>query len=121
MLKWYSVDFSKTGIYRGYNRPIIPSKAGIAPTAPRPRKFIEPCGDKINSECCSQQTDLMLHKMTRKYIWIALLLWIGCCGPAFSQEGAPPNLNVLDSIVQTSIQNHDMPGAVLLVGHNAAK
>lgn len=56
--------------------------------------------------------------MTRKYIWIALLLWIGCCVPAFSQENAAPNLNVLDSIVQTSIQNHDMPGAVLLVGHN---
>ena len=60
----------------------------------------------------------MLYKMTRKYTWIALLLWIGCCGPAFSQESAAPNLNVLDSIVQTSIQNHDMPGAVLLVGHN---
>ncbi len=59
----------------------------------------------------------MLHKMTRKHICIALL-WMGCCVPVFSQENAAPNLNVLDSIVQTSIQNHDMPGAVLLVGHD---
>jgi uncharacterized protein YbbC (DUF1343 family)/CubicO group peptidase (beta-lactamase class C family) len=59
----------------------------------------------------------MLHKMTCKHICIALM-WMGCCMPAFSQESAAPNLNVLDSIVQTSIQKHDMPGAVLLVGHD---
>lgn len=36
---------------------------------------------------------------------------------ALAQESTAPNLNVLDSIIKTSIQNHDMPGAVLLVGH----
>jgi len=56
--------------------------------------------------------------MTRKYSFIVLLLWITCCAPAFAQENAAPKLNVLDSIVQTSIQNHEMPGAVLLVGHD---
>jgi uncharacterized protein YbbC (DUF1343 family)/CubicO group peptidase (beta-lactamase class C family) len=56
--------------------------------------------------------------MTCKYIYIVLLLWIGCCAPGFTQENTAPSLNVLDSIVQTSIQNHEMPGAVLLVGHD---
>lgn len=57
--------------------------------------------------------------MTCKKICLALLLYIGCCAPAFAQDlGGGPNLNVLDSIVQTSIQNHDMPGAVVLVGHD---
>jgi uncharacterized protein YbbC (DUF1343 family)/CubicO group peptidase (beta-lactamase class C family) len=57
--------------------------------------------------------------MTRKQTYLALLLCVGCCLPAFAQDlGGAPNLNVLDSIVQTSIQNHEMPGAVLLVGHD---
>ena len=38
------------------------------------------------------------------------------CTAAFSQQA--PNLSVLDSILQTSIQNHEAPGAVLLVGHD---
>jgi uncharacterized protein YbbC (DUF1343 family)/CubicO group peptidase (beta-lactamase class C family) len=58
------------------------------------------------------------YNMNCKRIYIVLLLWIAGCAPAFAQENAAPNLNVLDSIVQTSIQNHDMPGAVLLVGHD---
>src|SRR3954463_16671479 len=56
--------------------------------------------------------------MNCKYICIVLLVWIGCCAPGFTQENTAPNMNVLDSIVQTSIQNHEMPGAVLLVGHD---
>src|SRR4051812_4522088 len=56
--------------------------------------------------------------MNCKYIGIVLLVWIGCCASGFTQENTAPNLNVLDSIVQTSIQNHEMPGAVLLVGHD---
>jgi len=56
--------------------------------------------------------------MTSKSSYIALLLCIACCAPSFAQETAGRNLNVLDSIVQTSIQNHEMPGAVLLVGHD---
>jgi uncharacterized protein YbbC (DUF1343 family)/CubicO group peptidase (beta-lactamase class C family) len=30
----------------------------------------------------------------------------------------PPDLSVLDSIIQTAVQKHDIPGAVLLVGHD---
>jgi uncharacterized protein YbbC (DUF1343 family) len=56
--------------------------------------------------------------MTRKHSYIVLLLWITCCASAFAQENTSPDLTVLDSIVQTSIQNHEMPGAVLLVGHD---
>lgn len=53
------------------------------------------------------------------YRWpcvIALCLTICVAAPA--QEGSAANLNVLDTIVQTSIQNHEIPGAVLLVGHD---
>jgi uncharacterized protein YbbC (DUF1343 family)/CubicO group peptidase (beta-lactamase class C family) len=35
-----------------------------------------------------------------------------------AQGQAENRLNVLDSIVETSIQNHEIPGAVLLVGHD---
>ena len=57
--------------------------------------------------------------MTHKQIYVALLLCIAWCAAAFSQDmSSAPNLNALDSIVQTSLQNHDMPGAVLLVGHD---
>jgi uncharacterized protein YbbC (DUF1343 family)/CubicO group peptidase (beta-lactamase class C family) len=56
--------------------------------------------------------------MTCKHICITLVLWIAYCAPAFAQASPAPGLSVLDSIVQTSIQNHEMPGAVLLVGHD---
>src|SRR5438094_5433158 len=56
--------------------------------------------------------------MTRKLIYIVLFLWIIRSAPAFAQQTAAPGLNVLDSIVQTAIQNHEIPGAVLLVGHD---
>jgi uncharacterized protein YbbC (DUF1343 family)/CubicO group peptidase (beta-lactamase class C family) len=56
--------------------------------------------------------------MTRKHSYLALLLCVAGCALAFAQESPTANLTVLDSIVQTSIQNHDMPGAVLLVGHD---
>src|ERR1700722_7214137 len=56
--------------------------------------------------------------MTRKHSYIVVLLWIACRASAFAQEPAASNLNVLDSIIQTSIQNREMPGAVLLIGHD---
>jgi uncharacterized protein YbbC (DUF1343 family)/CubicO group peptidase (beta-lactamase class C family) len=40
------------------------------------------------------------------------------CTSAFGQEANAPSLAALDSIVQTAIQNHEIPGAVLLVGHD---
>src|SRR5260370_41754493 len=45
------------------------------------------------------------------------------CGSARSAAPAngevpAPSLAVLDPIVQTAIQNHEIPGAVLLVGHD---
>jgi uncharacterized protein YbbC (DUF1343 family)/CubicO group peptidase (beta-lactamase class C family) len=36
----------------------------------------------------------------------------------FAQGAEPQSLAVLDSIVPTAIQNHEVPGAVLLVGHD---
>jgi uncharacterized protein YbbC (DUF1343 family)/CubicO group peptidase (beta-lactamase class C family) len=56
-------------------------------------------------------------KMTYKHLYIALL-WIVGYSPAFAQETSAPSLNVVDSIIQASIQNHEIPGAVLLVGHD---
>ena len=56
--------------------------------------------------------------MTRQHTYVPLLLWIAFWTPAFAQQTAGPDLNRLDSIIQTSIQNHEMPGAVLLVGHD---
>lgn len=47
-----------------------------------------------------------------------ILLCLACSALVVAQDAPAPNLNVLDSIVQTSIQNHDIPGAVLLVGHD---
>ncbi len=40
------------------------------------------------------------------------------CGLTFGQQADAPSLAALDSIVQTAIQNHEIPGAVLLVGHD---
>ena len=45
------------------------------------------------------------------------------CGSARSAtpvngEAPAPNLTVLDSVVENSIQSHEIPGAVLLVGHD---
>ena len=48
--------------------------------------------------------------------FIYILFFLGC-ELASAQQASAPNLNVLDSVIQTSIQNHEMPGAVLLVGH----
>ncbi len=47
-----------------------------------------------------------------------IVLWCLCCALAMAQQAGTPDLNVLDSIIQTSIQNHETPGAVLLVGHD---
>lgn len=43
---------------------------------------------------------------------------VAFCAVAFSQQTQSPNLSVLDSIIQTSIQKHEAPGAVLFVGHD---
>ncbi len=40
------------------------------------------------------------------------------CGLALAQQADAPSLAALDSIIQTAIQNHEIPGAVLLVGHD---
>jgi len=40
------------------------------------------------------------------------------CRMAFAQQAQTANLSALDSIVQTAVQNHEIPGAVLLVGHD---
>jgi len=37
---------------------------------------------------------------------------------AESQEVQSANLNLLDSVVESAIQNHEIPGAVLVVGHD---
>lgn len=47
-----------------------------------------------------------------------LLALVVSCAFSAAQETQSPNLGVLDSILQTSIQNHEIPGAVLLVGHD---
>ena len=62
--------------------------------------------------------DVMRNKMIRKRTYVAMLMCIACCTPTLAQESDSPGLNALDAIVQTSIQNHEMPGAVLLVGHD---
>jgi uncharacterized protein YbbC (DUF1343 family)/CubicO group peptidase (beta-lactamase class C family) len=56
--------------------------------------------------------------MTRQHTYVPLLLWIASWTSAFAQQTPGPDLNRLDSIIQTSIQNHEMPGAVLLAGHD---
>lgn len=40
------------------------------------------------------------------------------CGLAFAQQSESSNLSGLDSIIQNAIQNHEIPGGVLLVGHD---
>jgi len=45
------------------------------------------------------------------------MLMLAGCVSLFAQE-PEHNLNVLDNIVQSSIDNHEAPGAVLLVGHD---
>jgi CubicO group peptidase (beta-lactamase class C family) len=47
-----------------------------------------------------------------------LLALVVVCDFSAAQETQSPNLGVLDSILQSSIQNHEIPGAVLLVGHD---
>jgi len=55
--------------------------------------------------------------MTYRHLYIALL-WIVGCAPVLAQETGTASLSVLDSIIQISIQNHEIPGAVLIVGHD---
>jgi CubicO group peptidase (beta-lactamase class C family) len=37
---------------------------------------------------------------------------------AYTEEAKAPELSGLDSVINASIQNHEIPGAVLLVGHH---
>ena len=41
-----------------------------------------------------------------------------CCALAYAEEAKQPELSGLDSVVNDSIQNREIPGAVLLVGHS---
>src|ERR1700741_940563 len=56
--------------------------------------------------------------MTSKPILIAVVLGLALLGSASAQQAGGPDLSVLDSIIQNSIQYHEVPGAVVLVGHN---
>jgi len=47
-----------------------------------------------------------------------LAVALGVIPLARAQQADAPNLAALDSIVQTAIANHEIPGAVLLVGHD---
>ena len=49
-----------------------------------------------------------------------MLLALVCAGWAIPINGevSAPSLTVLDSVVENSIQSHEIPGAVLLVGHD---
>ena len=47
-----------------------------------------------------------------------LSLFAFACTPAIAQDATSTSLPSLDSIVETAIHNHEVPGAVLLVGHN---
>src|ERR1700730_780320 len=49
---------------------------------------------------------------------VIILLWIAGCAPAFAEQASASDLNEFDSVIQTSIQNHEIPGAVLLIGHD---
>src|SRR5258708_12507036 len=42
----------------------------------------------------------------------------GWAATTVDSKAPTPNLTVLDSVLETSIQNHEIPGAVLLVGHD---
>jgi uncharacterized protein YbbC (DUF1343 family)/CubicO group peptidase (beta-lactamase class C family) len=52
------------------------------------------------------------------FFFFLLLLSLGLRGRAVAQQTGTSSLGDLDSIIQTSIQNHEIPGAVLLVGHD---
>jgi uncharacterized protein YbbC (DUF1343 family)/CubicO group peptidase (beta-lactamase class C family) len=56
--------------------------------------------------------------MSSTFACVVILLWIAGCAPAFAQQASASDLNDLDSVIQTSIQNHEIPGAVLLIGHD---
>ena len=47
-----------------------------------------------------------------------LLLTLFAMAPAIAQQTPSQTLAVLDPIIQAAIQNHEVPGAVLLVGHD---
>jgi uncharacterized protein YbbC (DUF1343 family)/CubicO group peptidase (beta-lactamase class C family) len=49
---------------------------------------------------------------------VCFLFLCAAGGKALAQAGSASRLDVLDSIIQNSIQSHEIPGAVLLVGHD---
>lgn len=57
-----------------------------------------------------------LKNAAYRLLYISLLVAIA--GNPVSAQDNSSNLGNLDSIVQASIQNHDMPGAVVVVGHD---
>lgn len=62
----------------------------------------------------------LLSNRKRTLIVSFTLLFLCAVGrkPLLAQVNTATHLGALDSIIQTSIQNHEIPGAVLLVGHN---
>ena len=55
--------------------------------------------------------------MARRAAWALGTLHL-FCALTIAQQGGTQNLEGLDSIIEASIQNHEVPGAVLLVGHD---
>ena len=61
----------------------------------------------------------------RIFFFFVILLCLGTSNPAAASQtplarsagGNDPSLGVLDPIIQQAIQDHQIPGAVLLVGH----
>jgi hypothetical protein len=41
-----------------------------------------------------------------------------CCALVYAEEAKTPELSGLDSVINDSIQKHEIPGVVPLVGHN---
>src|SRR5690349_20707356 len=55
--------------------------------------------------------------MIHRYTLVAVAAVIACC-TSISAQAPAHDLSVVDSIIQASIDNHETPGAVLLVGHD---
>ncbi len=55
--------------------------------------------------------------MVHRYTSCAIVISLVCCASLFAQQSTH-DLSVVDSIIQASIDNHETPGAVLLVGHD---
>lgn len=57
----------------------------------------------------------MTNSLSRNLFWIFCLCWPPVLGVA--QQVEPERLSVLDGIITSAVENHDIPGATLIVGH----